>query len=30
MTKLTFAISGENRNATRLDVDARQFRVVVG
>lgn len=29
MTKLTFAISGENRNATRLDVDARQFRVVV-
>ncbi|GAO31627.1 OsmC family protein [Geofilum rubicundum] len=29
MTKLTFAISGENRNDTRLDVDARQFRVVV-
>src|SRR5690554_7369291 len=29
MTKLTFAINGENRNATRLDVDARQFRVVV-
>jgi uncharacterized OsmC-like protein len=29
MTKLTFAIGGENRNATRLDVDARQFRVVV-
>ena len=29
MTKLTFAIGGENRNDTRLDVDARQFRVVV-
>ena len=29
MAKLTFSINGKNANATRLDVKARSFSVVV-
>lgn len=29
MSKLNFSINGENKNATRLDVNARQFKIVV-
>jgi len=29
MSKLTFSIKAENQNATRLNVDARQFKIVV-
>lgn len=29
MSKLTFSINGENKNVTRLDVNARQFKIIV-
>lgn len=29
MSKLNFSVNGENKNATRLDVNARQFKIVV-